>query len=216
MTKKIVGVVVSCLVTAASAPAFAATAAAAPSATAAGTGTPRPSGHSLGIGMGFEGQINVFAPTTAASARIRLNAKTTLEPGISIQFASQRQHDVGTNTAKEWGGAFDVNLRRVCASRDRADFVGILGAGLAANTEHTTQVTPAERISTQSAFGQWGVGVELWPGAHWSIGADVTNPFITFASSQTTSPGAPKVTSTTVTGGFVFEPEVRAMTHLYF
>lgn len=183
----------------------------------------RPEGKSLGIGMGYSsttlinvGIENVGAPDVV-SARFRMDSGLTIEPSVTLAVETGSSK-VGTAPADSTTGVdiiFGGNVRKPFWSRNRVEAIFIVGAELAVGSD-TAKVGGAKTTSTAFLVGaNYGVGVEYFPRAHWSLSLDATNPIINLVSAQSKAGGV-KTTTSNIFFGAVFDPTVRLMWHLYY
>jgi hypothetical protein len=174
----------------------------------------RPAGTSIGLGFGWVMPADLTVPNTA-SARFRLASGLTLEPLVVVRATIDTQEPPfgDETTDKQTAFAAGANVRLPMASRGRADLALVFG-GVAAFV--STNPDGDDNGSTLFNLGLgWGVGIDVWIKPWLSLSTTAQNPFLQYqATSQEF--GNDEATTSTVTVGAIWDPQIDVMLHLYF
>ncbi|HVV83777.1 MAG TPA: hypothetical protein VHE35_11965 [Kofleriaceae bacterium] len=185
-----------------------------PSDLAAPAAPTRPTGTSLGLGIGWSVPAQALSPDLVG-VRLRTAGGLVLEPVVSITHDRSTTDDGTTRTADVLD-AVDLALvvREPVARRGRVELSVLAAADLRRTVSDPDGDDNSQTDSTWSVG--YGLALDYWPGRHWDLSLDATNPIYTSTSAtRDNGTGVPPVSTDETRLGLVFDPTVTVMIHLF-
>ena len=176
--------------------------------------TARPVGLAIGIGAGYSLPTSIQTPNTT-SARVRFGSGLTLEPRVVLQNTAT---SVETDTMKTDTATRELSLGSLVRIPmvQRGKFELLLLGAAAVGIESTDPDGADNNTSATSLTVGWGVAIDWWITAHWSVSFSATNPLFALRK-QTQEMPAPTgdTTTTTTVVGAVWDPTISVMIHIF-
>jgi hypothetical protein len=174
---------------------------------------PRPEGMTIGLGAGWQLPAALDTPNVV-SARLRLNARFTLEPTIELAHDSSTVEFDGAEVETTNGVyAIGARLRTAVASRGRNDLILVAAADLA---RLETDPDGEFNSSSETRFTiDWGLAIDTWIAPWLAVSATATNPVLLISDETTESEFGDQSASRTVVGA-VWDPRLAVMAHLFW
>lgn len=174
----------------------------------------RPVGFSVGIGVGYRFPTALTTPN-AASVRLRLPNRLTIEPSLTLATSS-REVDVGQTQAESATELGAGALARFAVMSRRRTELELLGAFSIdrLSQDPDDQVADDKTVITTVSLS-YGLAVGFFVLRNLQVSLTATNPVVSYAH-QRDEMGIDFVTITnTTTIGLIFDPTVTLMVHLY-